>query len=72
MSYIDVTPLQEPLPDNVAFFHLPGDYPTLAVSEADYLKLVELLGGEANALEGRVVEFSEGPDAKVRIKVIAS
>jgi len=67
-NYVDVTPLQEPLPEGATVFEFPGTKP-LAMSKTDYAMVEKLLG--INMVD-RVVELSDAGWGMIRIKVIAS
>jgi len=67
-NYVDVTPLQEPLPDGAKVFEFLNTKP-LAMSKADFAKVEELLG--VNMVD-RVVELSQAGPTTIRIKVVAS
>jgi hypothetical protein len=62
--YVDVTPLQDPLPSSYAELNIPGLKP-LIVSVADYQAFCNLCSQE---LVGRKVEMSGCPDNDVQIR----
>jgi hypothetical protein len=56
MPYIDVLPLQEPEADHAHLLYI-SEKP-LAISDADFARLMEMLGGDPDLLSGRELIFS--------------
>jgi hypothetical protein len=70
MTHVDVMPLEPPFEGEVVSLHFEGGHKILAITKADYLRIVEMFGTN---LTDRTVTLSAAPDNKhIRIEPITS